>query len=88
MAPFSGYAHNINIPTDIKDLKLSKITDNIYVVHGIQGMPDKSNKGFISNSGFVVSDEGVVIIDSGGSIDITVDFIFPAQISFSRIQCI
>ena len=70
MAPFSGYAHNINIPRDIKDLKLSKITDNIYVVHGIQGMPDKSNKGFISNSGFVVSDKGVVIIDSGGSMEV------------------
>jgi glyoxylase-like metal-dependent hydrolase (beta-lactamase superfamily II) len=33
-------------------------------------MPDKDNKGFISNSGIVVSDEGVVIIDTGGSLQI------------------
>jgi glyoxylase-like metal-dependent hydrolase (beta-lactamase superfamily II) len=70
MAPFSGHAHNVNIPKNIDELMLTKMTDSVYVIHGIQGMPDKSNKGFISNSGFVVSDEGVVIIDSGGSLEV------------------
>lgn len=70
MAPFSVHAHNVNIPRNIDELMLTKVTDRIYVIHGIQGMPDESNKGFISNSGFVVSDEGVVIIDSGGSMEV------------------
>jgi glyoxylase-like metal-dependent hydrolase (beta-lactamase superfamily II) len=67
---FAGHAHNITIPKDIKGMSLQKVTDNVYVVHGIHAMPDKDNKAFISNSGFVVSDEGVVIIDTGGSLQI------------------
>jgi glyoxylase-like metal-dependent hydrolase (beta-lactamase superfamily II) len=67
---FAGHAHNVTVPKNIKDMSLKKVTDNIYVVHGIHAMPDKDNKGFISNSGIVVSDEGVVIIDTGGSLQI------------------
>lgn len=54
---FSGYAHKVTIPKDIKEMSLHKVTDNVYAVHGTLSMPDKDNKGFISNSGFVVSDE-------------------------------
>jgi glyoxylase-like metal-dependent hydrolase (beta-lactamase superfamily II) len=68
--PFIGYAHNVKIPKDIKELTLTKMTDSVYVIHGIQAMPDKTNKGFISNSGIVVSDDGVVIIDTGGSLQV------------------
>lgn len=68
--PVAGYAHNVKIPQDIKELKLTKITDNVYVIHGMQSMPNKINKGFISNSGIVVSTEGVVIVDTGGSLQI------------------
>jgi glyoxylase-like metal-dependent hydrolase (beta-lactamase superfamily II) len=67
---FAGHAHNVTMPEDIKDMSLKKVADNVYVVHGIHAMPDKNNKGFISNSGIVVSDEGVVIIDTGGSLQI------------------
>ena len=70
IAPVAGYAHNVSIPKDIKELKLTKMSDTVYVVHGMQTMPDKSNKGFISNSGIVVSDDGVVIIDTGGSLQV------------------
>jgi glyoxylase-like metal-dependent hydrolase (beta-lactamase superfamily II) len=67
MAPFAVHAHDVKIPKDISELALTRVTDSVYVVHGTQAMPDKSNKGFISNSGIVVSEEGVVIIDTGGS---------------------
>ena len=70
VTPVAGYAHNVSIPKDIKELKLTKMSDTVYVVHGIQAMPDKSNKGFISNSGIVVSKDGVVIIDTGGSLQV------------------
>jgi len=70
IAPVTGYAHNVSIPKDIKELKLTKMSDTVYVVHGMQSMPDKSNKGFISNSGIVVSEDGVVIIDTGGSLQV------------------
>jgi glyoxylase-like metal-dependent hydrolase (beta-lactamase superfamily II) len=67
---FAGHAHNVTLPKAIKDMSLQKVTDNVYVVHGIHAMPDKDNQAFISNSGIVVSDEGVVIIDTGGSLQI------------------
>ena len=70
LAPVAGYAHNVSIPKDIKELKLTKMSDTVYVVHGMQSMPDKNNKGFISNSGIVVSEDGVVIIDTGGSLQV------------------
>ncbi|MGD8934650.1 MAG: hypothetical protein PVF35_07710, partial [Gammaproteobacteria bacterium] len=70
VSSFAGHAHNVTVPKDIKGMSLTKVTDNVYVVTGIQAMPDKDNKGFISNSGIVVSDEGVVIIDTGGSLQI------------------
>ena len=70
MFSLAVHAHNVTIPKDISELALTKVTDNVYVIHGIQGLPEKQNKGFISNSGIVVSDEGVVIIDSGGSLQI------------------
>ena len=66
----SVHAHNVRIPKDISELALSKVTDNVYVVYGTRGMPDKVNKGFISNSGIVVSEKGVVIIDTGGGLQI------------------
>jgi glyoxylase-like metal-dependent hydrolase (beta-lactamase superfamily II) len=64
---FAGHAHNVTTPEAIEDMSLKKVTDDVYVVYGIRAMPDQENKGFISNSGIVVSDEGVVIIDTGGS---------------------
>jgi len=33
----------------------------------MQALPDPENKGFMSNSGVLVTDQGLVIIDSGGS---------------------
>ncbi len=70
IAPFAGHTHNVQIPKDIDELVLTKITDSVYVIHGMKAMPDKSNKGFISNSGIVVSAEGVVIVDTGGSLQV------------------
>jgi glyoxylase-like metal-dependent hydrolase (beta-lactamase superfamily II) len=67
MVCFSGHAHNVTIPENIKQLALTKITDSVYVVHGMRSMPNKNNKGFISNSGIVIAEKGVVIIDTGGS---------------------
>lgn len=65
---FSAAAHQIKIPDSIDDLSVTKVAENVYVLHGVIGMPDKNNKGFMSNSSFIVSDAGVVIVDTGGSL--------------------
>lgn len=63
-------AHEIKLPQNIDELSLSKISQGIYVVHGMQALPDKNNNGFMSNTGVIVSEKGVVIIDTGGSLQV------------------
>ncbi len=70
ISPLSVQAHDIKIPTSIKELALTKIADNIYVVHGSLSRPNKDNKAFISNTGIIVTDQGVVVVDTGGSLQV------------------
>jgi glyoxylase-like metal-dependent hydrolase (beta-lactamase superfamily II) len=64
---FSSAAHSFKVPKDITELKLTKVSDDVYVAYGVYSMPDKDNLGFISNTGIVLADEGVLVFDSGGS---------------------
>jgi len=62
-----GNAHELKLPQKLEDLSVTRISLSTYVVHGIQALPDKYNKGFISNTGIILTQAGVVIVDSGGS---------------------
>lgn len=44
-----------------------KVTDRVWFVQGQPGMASAANEGYNSNAGFVVTDEGVVVIDALGS---------------------
>lgn len=48
------------------DMNLEQVTEHVYYVRGIPGIAT-DNQGFISNAGFVVTDEGVVIFDALGT---------------------
>ncbi|WP_292935774.1 MBL fold metallo-hydrolase [Noviherbaspirillum sp.] len=41
-----------------------KVSPHVYYFHGGSGMASAENKGFMSNAGFVVTDEGVVVFDA------------------------
>jgi glyoxylase-like metal-dependent hydrolase (beta-lactamase superfamily II) len=51
-----------DIPMEVK-----KAAENVYYVIGRSGVPDADNQGFMSNAGFVVTDEGVVVYDALGT---------------------
>lgn len=55
------------MPSKLSDVSLVEVSDRVYVLHGINAMPDHKNAGMISNTGVVLTKSGVVIIDSGGS---------------------
>jgi glyoxylase-like metal-dependent hydrolase (beta-lactamase superfamily II) len=74
-------AHEVRIPGSLGELSLARISDRVYVVHGMQSLPDADNKGFMSNSGIVLTDEGVVLVDSGGSAQV-------AQAIVARIRAL
>lgn len=65
-----AHAHDIELPQKLEDLSLFEVSPNIYVAHGTQALPDKENKGFMSNTGVLLTKAGVVIVDSGGSAEV------------------
>ncbi len=50
--------------------QLKKISPNAYVIHGPLEFPSAMNQGFMNNPGFVITKEGVVVIDPGSSVQI------------------
>lgn len=44
-----------------------RVTDRTWYVQGLQGAASAANEAYNSNAGFVVTDEGVVVIDALGS---------------------
>lgn len=55
---------------DVPDVDAVKLTDHCYTVPAMGPHPTPDNYGMFSNPGFVVTNEGVVVIDSGSSLQI------------------
>lgn len=45
-----------------------KVSADTYVIHGPQGVPSKANQSFMNNPAWVITAEGVVVIDPGSSV--------------------
>ncbi|WP_233575887.1 MBL fold metallo-hydrolase [Noviherbaspirillum saxi] len=56
---FPAYAANTGIA-----LETVKVSARVYYFRGESGMASKQNRGFMSNAGFVVTDDGVVVFDA------------------------
>ena len=56
-------------PTAVPDVTLQpqQLTKRVWFFQGDSGMASVANKGFMSNAGFVVTDEGVVVFDALGT---------------------
>ena len=52
----------------VRDYPLSKIAPHTYVIHGPLGYPSAENQGFMNNPGFVITKDGIVVIDPGSSV--------------------
>ena len=66
----NSYANEVHMPENPEDVMLQEISDRIYVVHGLHELPNQQNKGLISNSGVILTKSGVVIVDSGGGLEV------------------
>jgi glyoxylase-like metal-dependent hydrolase (beta-lactamase superfamily II) len=53
----------------VRDYPADKIAAHTYVIHGPLGEPSPANQGFMNNPGFVITDDGVVVIDPGSSLE-------------------
>lgn len=53
---------------EIPDYKAEKLAAHTYVIHGPLEFPNEKNQGFMNNPGFVITNNGVVVIDPGSSL--------------------
>lgn len=56
---------NIYPATDV-NMELKQVSEHVYYVQGQAGIPT-DNEGFISNAGFIITDDGVVVFDTLGT---------------------
>ena len=52
------------------ELQARKLTEHVYVVHGPQAFPSAETRGFMNNPGFILTEQGPVVIDPGSSVQI------------------
>ena len=52
------------------DVEATKVTDKTYYFYAEDPEPSIDNKAFFNNPGFVITSEGVVVIDTGSSVQI------------------
>jgi glyoxylase-like metal-dependent hydrolase (beta-lactamase superfamily II) len=56
-------------PQDVvRPYPAQKVSPGIYVIHGPQGVPSVENQSFMNNPAWVITSEGVVVIDPGSSV--------------------
>jgi len=55
---------------DVPDVDAVKVGSRCYYLPAIGSMPSKDNLGFFCNPSFVVTSEGVVVVDTGSSVQI------------------
>ncbi len=58
-------------PNDVvRPYPAQKIKEDTYVIHGPQGLPSKANQSFMNNPAWVITSDGVVVIDPGSSVQV------------------
>lgn len=55
---------------DVPDVDAVKVSEHCYTIPALGPHPTPDNFGMFSNPGFVVTDEGVIVIDTGSSVQI------------------
>jgi len=50
-----------------RPLQATQLADRVWFVQGVPALGSPANRNFISNAGFVVTDDGVVVVDALGS---------------------
>lgn len=54
--------------SELRDYAPVRVAPHTWVIHGPLGDPTVENQGFMNNPAFVVTDDGVVVIDPGSSV--------------------
>ena len=52
----------------LPDYAAEQVAPDVHVIHGPVGYPSPENQGFMNNPAFVVTEDGVVVVDPGSSV--------------------
>lgn len=52
----------------LPDYPADQVAPGVYVIHGPVGYPTPENQGFMNNPAFIVTEQGVVVVDPGSSV--------------------
>jgi len=53
---------------EVPDYDAEEVAPGVHVIHGPVDYPNPKNQGFMNNPAFLVTDEGVVVVDPGSSV--------------------
>jgi glyoxylase-like metal-dependent hydrolase (beta-lactamase superfamily II) len=49
---------------------VDQVSPSVYVIHGPLATPNPDNQGFMNNPAFVIGDSGIIVIDSGSTVQV------------------
>jgi len=67
---FAEQAHDYVMGPPLRDIEPRQISPHVWIIFAPDGFPTPENRGMMSNVTFVVTSAGVVILDSGSSLQI------------------
>jgi glyoxylase-like metal-dependent hydrolase (beta-lactamase superfamily II) len=67
---FAQQAHDFVVGPPVADIAPRQISKHVWIVFAPDGFPTPENRGMMSNVTFVVTSAGVVVLDSGSSLQI------------------
>ncbi len=71
LAAFAFCTSALAGPKDVvRTYPAQKVAADIYVIHGPQGVPSVKNQSFMNNPSWVITQDGVVVIDPGSSVQV------------------
>jgi glyoxylase-like metal-dependent hydrolase (beta-lactamase superfamily II) len=59
---------NSSIAPPLNDFPAVRIADNTFIIYGALERPNPKNKGFMNNPVFIIGEDGVVVMDPGGTL--------------------
>jgi glyoxylase-like metal-dependent hydrolase (beta-lactamase superfamily II) len=70
MQGFAQQAQDFVVGPPMYDIAPKRLSKHVWVIYAPDGFPTPENRGMMSNVTFVVTDAGVVVLDSGSSLQI------------------
>jgi len=68
--PFQSVAQEQKAGPIKATYSVDQVSSSAYVIHGPLATPNPENQGFMNNPAFVVGDSGIIVIDSGSTVQV------------------